>query len=141
MHCNADYYWWKSFGKDCNHYEEGRSLYQVLLNVYDWTKYWDRDPMLRKCNKCASITATVSVSRTIDEPSISLNWDLKNSEFVLKDMEDKAFEFYFELIEALYADRKELDVDYIQVSYGLIHIPTLKETARKRIKEYEPDEE
>ena len=31
MHCNADYYWWKAFGKDCNHYEEGRSLYQVLL--------------------------------------------------------------------------------------------------------------
>ena len=54
---------------------------------------------------------------------------------------DKAFEFYFELIEALYTDRKELDVDNIQVSYGLIHIPTLKETARKRIKEYEPDEE
>ena len=54
---------------------------------------------------------------------------------------DKAFEFYFELIEALYADRKELDVDHIQVSHGLIHIPTLKETARKRIKEYEPDEE
>ena len=54
---------------------------------------------------------------------------------------DKAFEFYFELIEALYTDRKELDVDHIQVSYGLIHIPTLKESARKRIKEYEPDEE
>jgi GPH family glycoside/pentoside/hexuronide:cation symporter len=71
MHCNSDYYWWKSFGKDCNHYEEGRSLYQVLLNVYDWRKYWDRDPSLRKFNKAASITATVSVSRTIDEPSIA----------------------------------------------------------------------
>ena len=94
MHCNADYYWWKSFGKDCNHYEEGRSLYQMLLNVYDWTKYWDRDPMLRKCNKCASITATISVSRTIDEPSISLNWDLTRGEFNLKDIEDKAFEFF-----------------------------------------------
>ena len=94
MHCNSDYYWWKSFGKDCNHYEEGRSLYQVLLNVYDWTKYWDRDPMLRKCNKCASITATVSVSRTIDEPSISLNWDFTKKEFDLKDIEDKAFEFF-----------------------------------------------
>lgn len=93
MHCNSDYYWWKSFGKDCNHYEEGRSLYQVLLNVYDWVKYWDRDPMLRKFDKCASITATVSVSRTIDEPSISLTWDLKN-DLDLKDIEDKAFEFF-----------------------------------------------
>lgn len=94
MHCNADYYWWKSFGKDCNHYEEGRSLYQVLFNVYDWTKFWDRDPSLRKFNKCASITATISVSRTIDEPSISLNWDLKRDAFNLKDIEDKAFEFF-----------------------------------------------
>lgn len=94
MHCNADYYWWKAFGKDCNHYEEGRSLYQVLLNVYDWVKYWDRDPMLKKHNKCASITATISVSRTIDEPSISLNWDLKRDEFNLKDIEDKAFKFF-----------------------------------------------
>lgn len=93
MHCNSDYYWWKSFGKDCNHYDEGRSLYQVLLNVYDWRKYWDRDPSLRKSNKCASITATVSVSRTIDEPSIALTWDLKDG-INLEDIEDKAFEFF-----------------------------------------------
>lgn len=94
MHCNADYYWWKAFGKDCNHYEEGRSLYQVLLNVYDWVKYWDRDPMLRKLDKCASITVMVSVSRTINEPSISLNFDLNRAEFNLKDIEDKGFEFF-----------------------------------------------
>lgn len=107
MHCNADYYWWKSFGKDCNHYEEGRSLYQVLLNVYDWTKYWDRDPNLRKCDKCASITATVSVSRTIDEPSISLNWDFTHSEFNLKDIEDKGFEFFKYVNENFGAPPKE----------------------------------
>lgn len=93
MHCNSDYYWWKSFGKDCNHYEEGRSLYQVMLNVYDWRKYWDRDPSLRKFNRAASITATVSVSRTIDEPSIALTWDLKDG-INLNDIEDKAFEFF-----------------------------------------------
>ena len=106
MHCNADYYWWKSFGKDCNHYEEGRSLYQVLLNVYDWTKYWDRDPMLRKCNKCASITATISVSRTIDEPSISLTWDLKDW-LDLKDIEIKAAEFFAYVNENFGAPPKE----------------------------------
>ena len=104
MHCNSDYYWWKSFGKDCNHYEEGRSLYQVLLNVYDWTKYWDRDPMLRKFDRCASITATISVSRTIDEPSISLNWDCL--EFNLRDIEDKAFEF-FKYVNENFSIRKE----------------------------------
>ena len=107
MHCNSDYYWWKSFGKDCNHYEEGRSLYQVLLNVYDWRKYWDRDPSLRKFNKAASITATISVSRTIDEPSISLNWDLKRDEFNLKDIEDKAFEFFKYVNENFGAPPKE----------------------------------
>lgn len=94
MYCNSDYYWWKPFGKDCNLYEEGRSLYQVLLNVYDWRKYWDRDPSLREFNKAASITATVSVSRTIDERSIALTWDLANDKFNLSDIEDKAFEFF-----------------------------------------------
>ena len=93
MHCNSDYYWYKAFGKDSNHYEEGRSLYQVFLNVYDWRKYWDRDPSLREFNKAASIMATVSVSRTIDEPSIALSWDLKDG-FNLKDIEDKACKFF-----------------------------------------------
>lgn len=92
-HCNADHYWYKSFGKDSNHYEEGRSLYQVFLNVYDWRKYWDRDPSLREFNKAASITATVSVSRTIDERSIDLSWDLKEG-VDLKDIEDKAYKFF-----------------------------------------------
>lgn len=93
MHCNSDYYWWKPFGKDSNHYEEGRSLYQVFLNVYDWRKYWDRDPSFREFNKAASITATVNVSRTIDERPIALTWDLKDG-FDLKDIEDKAYKFF-----------------------------------------------
>ena len=93
MHCNSDYYWWKSFGKDCNHYEEGRSLCQVLLNVYDWRKYWDRDPSLREFNKAASITATIHISRTIDEGGIELNWALTKDGFDLKDIEDKAYKF------------------------------------------------
>lgn len=92
-HCNADHYWYKAFGKGDNPYEEGRSLWQVFINVYDWRKYWDRDPSLRKFNKAASITVTVSVSRTIDEPSIALTWDLKNG-VDLEDIEDKAFEFF-----------------------------------------------
>lgn len=105
-HCNADHYWYKAFGKDSNHYEEGRSLYQVLLNVYDWRKYWDREPSLREFNKAASITATVSVSRTIDERSIDLSWDLKEG-FDLKDIEDKAFEFFKYVNENFGAPPKE----------------------------------
>ena len=94
MHCNSDYYWWKPFGKDRNPYEEGRSLYQVMLNVYDWRKYWDRDPSLRKFNKAASITASVHISRTINERGIELNWDLNSDKFDLKNIEDKAYKFW-----------------------------------------------
>lgn len=93
-HCNADHYWYKSFGKEDNPYEENRPLWQVFVNVYDWRKYWDRDPSLRKFNKAASITATVSVSRTIDEPSIALTWDLTDDKFDLNDIEDKAYCFW-----------------------------------------------
>lgn len=92
-HCNADHYWYKAFGKEYNPYEANRALWQVFINVYDWRKYWDRDPSLRELNKAATITATVRVSRTIDEPSISLTWDLKDG-VDLKDIEDKAFEFF-----------------------------------------------
>ena len=93
-HCGADYYWYKAFGKEDNPYEENRALWQVFLNVYDWRIFWDRDPSLREFNKAASITATVSVSRTIDERSIALTWDLANDEFNLNDIEDKAYKFF-----------------------------------------------
>lgn len=105
-HCNADHYWYKAFGKEDNPYEAGRSLYQVFLNVYDWRKYFDRDPLLRKFNKDASITATVSVSRTTNEPSIALSWDLKD-EFNLKDIEDKAYKFFKYVEESFGAPPKE----------------------------------
>ena len=85
MHRNSHYYWWKTFGKDCK--------YQVLLNVYDWREHWNRDPYLRELNKAASITAIVSVSRTINKPSIALSWDLKNVED-LKDIEDKTYNLW-----------------------------------------------
>ena len=105
-HCNADHYWYKAFGKEDNPYEANRALWQVFLNVYDWRKYWDRDPSLRKFNKAASITATVSVSRTIDEPSIALTWDLKDG-INLNDIEDKAFEFFKYVNENFGAPPKE----------------------------------
>ena len=78
----------------------------MLLNVYDWRKYWDRDPSLREFNKAASITATVSVSRTIDEPSIALTWDLKEG-VNLKDIEDKAYRFWRYVEESFGAPPKE----------------------------------
>ena len=107
MHCNSDYYWWKPFGKDSNPYEEGRSLYQVMLNVYDWRKYWDRDPSLRKFNKAASITASVHISRTINEGGIELNWDLNSDKFDLKNIEDKAYKFWRYVEESFGVPPKE----------------------------------
>lgn len=89
MHCNSDYYWYKAFGKEDNPYEANRSLWQVFINVYDWRKFQYRARNL----KDASITATVHISRTIDERAIELNWDLTDG-FDLKDIEDKAWEFF-----------------------------------------------
>ena len=52
-----------------------------------------------------------------------------------------AFEFYFEIIEGLYTEKKKIDLDHIQVSYGHMDLYSLKEIANKRIKEYQPDED
>ena len=93
-HCNADHYWYKAFGKEDNPYEKNRALWQVFINVYDWRKYWDRDPSLREFNKGASITAEVRISRTIGEVGIRLDWDLKDDKFDLNDIEDKAYWFW-----------------------------------------------
>ena len=90
MHCNADYYWWKSFGKEDNPYEDGRALWQVFINVYDWRKFQYRDPNL----KDAGLTATIDVSRTVHEVGIICNFDIKEGNFDLKDIEDKAYCFH-----------------------------------------------
>lgn len=106
-YCNADHYWYKAFGREDNPYEAGRPLWQVFLNVYDWRKYWDRDPSLRKFNKGASITASVHISRTINEGGIELNWDLNSDKFDLKDIEDKAYKFWRYVEESFGAPPKD----------------------------------
>lgn len=93
-HCNADHYWYKPFGKEDNPYDKGRSLYQVMFNVYDWRKYWDRDPDLRRFKGVASISVTISVSRTIDEPMKTLDFDMRDGKLDLVGIEDKAYCFY-----------------------------------------------
>lgn len=83
--------WYKSFGRDKNLYEEGRSLYQVFVNVFDWRPYHDREPDLKRFGKDFSVTVTVMVSRTIDEVPITLDFDGFTS---VKDVEEKAKHFY-----------------------------------------------
>jgi hypothetical protein len=106
-HCNADHYWYKAFGKEDNPYEKNRALWQVFINVYDWRKYWDRDPSLRKFNKGASITAEVHISRTINEVGIRLDWDLTDGAFDLNNIEDKAYCFWRYIEENFGAPPKE----------------------------------
>ena len=89
-HCNAGHYWYKAFGKGDNPYEEGRSLWQVFINVYDWRKFQYRDPNLQD----ASITASIHISRTINEVYIELNFDLKDDKFDLKAIENRAYNFW-----------------------------------------------
>lgn len=60
---NADYAWYKSFGK--SDYEESRSNYQICFSIYDFTPYAYRDENLRK--NPYSCSPTILVSRTIDE--------------------------------------------------------------------------
>ena len=102
MHCNSDYYWYKAFGKEDNPYEANRSLWQVFINVYDWHKF----QYCARNLKDASITATVHISRTIDERAIELNWDLTDV-FDLKDIEDKACKFWRYVEESFGAPPKD----------------------------------
>ena len=89
-HCNADHYWYKAFGKEDNPYEENRALWQVFLNVYDWRRFQYCDPNL----KDASITASIHISRTINEVGIELNFDLTGDELDLKTIENRAYNFW-----------------------------------------------
>ena len=89
-HTNADHYWYKAFGKEDNPYEEGRSLWQVFINVYDWRRFQYRELNL----KDASITVSIHISRTIDEVGIELKFDLKGDELDLKVIENRAYNFW-----------------------------------------------
>lgn len=90
----GDYYWWKAFGKEYNTYEEGRNLLIVKINIYEWFKFWDRDPFLKKHNKYACVTVTYDVSRVVTEVRKEFNYDLQGNDFDLVDIEDKAYKFY-----------------------------------------------
>ena len=90
MHTNADHYWYKAFGKEDNPYEENRALWNVFINVYDWRRFQCRDKNL----KDASLTVTIRVSRTVYECGVELNFDLKDDKLDLKDIENRAYNFW-----------------------------------------------
>lgn len=59
----ADFAYFKGFGE--SKYEEDRSNYQVAFDVYNFAKYADREPELRK--RPYGIEPMVLVSRTANE--------------------------------------------------------------------------
>lgn len=83
----GDYFWWKAFGKGDNPFDEERPLWWIELNVFDWRK-WTGE------SRDASMTVSIFVSRIIEEAPIWLEYDLKDGEFDLRDIEDKAYKFY-----------------------------------------------
>lgn len=64
-HNNADFSYFKSFGKDENPYEEDRSLYQICFSVYDFSKYARRDKYLLE--NPIGIQVTLMISRIASE--------------------------------------------------------------------------
>ena len=75
----------------------------MFFNVYDWRRFQYRDPNI----KDASITASIHISRTIDEVGIKLDWDLTNDGFDLNDIEDKAYKFWRYVEESFGAPPKD----------------------------------
>lgn len=60
---NADFAYFKEFGE--SEYEEDRSNYQVCFDVYDFSKYADREPSLKE--RPYGIQPLVFVSRAVND--------------------------------------------------------------------------
>ena len=88
---HADYYWGKSFHREDNPFDENRSGYQILINVYDFS---DKDyPQLTPEQRDhVGLEAIIMVSRTIDERiDLSLSW---SDESTIESIEETAESFY-----------------------------------------------
>lgn len=55
---NEDECYYKPVGRERNHYEEGRCLYQIFFHIWDFTKY--TDPLF-------GCEISVMVSRTVED--------------------------------------------------------------------------
>ena len=90
---NEDYILCKGFHKENNKFEEGRSAYQIVLSIYDYTlkpEYWDRLPESYK--DYVGIQVEVGVSRTADERiDLTLMW---YEDTTIEEIESKAESFY-----------------------------------------------
>lgn len=100
-----DYVLGMSFRRDDNRWDEGRSSYQVLLSVYDYTlhpEYHDRLPEGQRDH--VGIDIRVNVSRVIDERlELSVNWE---DDMTIEEVECIADSFYRWVLTAYPEPRK-----------------------------------
>lgn len=83
---SENFYYYKTFGKGDNPYEEGRSNYQILFRVWDWTQYDHR----RKDHDY-DVDVTILVSRTTNE---RVELELLHEGNPISYFENKAESFY-----------------------------------------------
>lgn len=83
---SEDFYYYKTFGKGDNPYEEGRSNYQILFRVWDWTQY---ERYLKDHDY--GVDVTIMVSRTTDE---RVELELSHDGQPISYFENKAESFY-----------------------------------------------
>ena len=107
QHWNGeDYAIGKSFHKSDNKWEEKRSGYQIILNIYDYTlhsEYHDRLPSGYRDH--VGIEVRVMVSRTIDERmDLVFSW---HDDTTIVEVEQKAESFYQWVCHEYPTPRKE----------------------------------
>lgn len=90
---HEDYGLGKSFLREENKWDEDRSCYQILLNIYDYSihpEFHDRIPKEQRDH--VDIEVTVMVSRTVDERvEMAFAW---NDDTVIERVENIAKHFY-----------------------------------------------
>lgn len=86
----ADWCLYKAFGKNDNIWEEDRSLYQILLYVYD---YGSISNVPKEYKDKVGIEVDIMVSRTIDE-NLNLITDWRFPDTTIMEIENLAEDFY-----------------------------------------------
>ena len=97
-----EYAWFKSFGE--SEFEEGRSNYQMCFDVFDFSKFADRNTYF--INNPFSIEPLILVSRTIDE-RVDLHLSFTGYEDTDIDELEKLGESFFKWVDSNIPIKKE----------------------------------
>ena len=91
----GEYAWFKSFGE--SEFEEERSNYQMCFDVFDFSKYADREPHF--VDNPFSIEPQILVSRSVDE-RVDLHLSYTGFEDTAIDELEKLGESFFKWVES-----------------------------------------